>query len=65
MSEQKLAYKTELTASKREAICFQNMSTNPATRRSILHATADEYAEGATVHGVSYIFNELLPAIDR
>ena len=34
-------------------------------RRSVLHATADDYAEGATVHGVGYIFNELLPTIDR
>jgi hypothetical protein len=34
-------------------------------RRSVLHATADQYAEGATVHGVGYIFDELLPAIDR
>ena len=41
------------------------MLPDPTTRRSILHATADEYAEGATVHGVSYIFNELLPIIDR
>lgn len=30
-----------------------------------MHATADEYAECATVHGVGYIFNELLPTIDR
>ena len=34
-------------------------------RRSVLHTTADDYAEGATVHGVGYIFNELLPTIDR
>ena len=35
------------------------------SKRSVLHATADEYAEGATVHGVGYIFDELLPTIDR
>ena len=35
------------------------------SKRSVLHSTADEYAEGATVHGVGYIFDELLPTIDR
>ena len=38
---------------------------NEPNKRSVLHATADEYAEGATVHGVGYIFDELLPTIDR
>ena len=32
---------------------------------SVLRTTADDYAEGATVHGVGYIFNELLPDVDR
>ena len=45
---------------------FKSAQLYPETsKRSVLHATADEYAEGATVHGVGYIFDELLPTIDR
>ena len=47
---------------------FKSAQLYPAaetSKRSVLHATADEYAEGATVHGVGYIFDELLPTIDR
>ena len=34
-------------------------------KSSVVSLTATEYAEGATVHGVSYIFNRSLPSIDR
>ena len=45
---------------------FKSAQLFPDTsKRSVLHTTADEYAEGATVHGVGYIFDELLPTIDR
>ena len=34
-------------------------------KKSSVMMTATEYAAGATVHGVAYIFNRSLPSIDR
>jgi hypothetical protein len=45
-----------------EADSVRQMSKS---KSSVLCNTTDQYADGATVHGVGYIFNESLPSVDR
>ena len=37
----------------------------PPSKKSAIATTSAEYTEGATIHGVRYIFDNSLPSIDR